>query len=130
MMQPQGHSFLERKGQVKQLFLKSLPDCRNRVIPAMSSQMSALKSHITDASQSFTKLPQESPTTAASKGEQGGGKEIQGCCTIFTLVVLLADSSLKRQDHLATNNSQVKGQANKMPVSLFCGGVTGWQSRQ
>lgn len=42
-MQPQGHSFLERKGHVKQLFLKSLPDCRNRVIPAMSSGTSALK---------------------------------------------------------------------------------------
>lgn len=52
--------------------------------------------------------------------------------TIFMLTILLPDSSLKRQDRLATKNSQAMGQANKRPVSPLCvgGGMTGWQSRR
>jgi len=58
-------------------------------------------------------------------------RKYRDAATIFTLTILLPDSSSKRQDHLAINNGQEKGQANKTPASPFCGGgsVTRWQSR-
>lgn len=59
-------------------------------------------------------------------------RKYRDTATIFTLTVLLSDSSSKRQDRLVTNKGQAMGQANKIPVSPFCGGggVTGWQSRR
>lgn len=77
MIQPQDHSFLERKkGQAKQHFLKSLPDCRNRIAASNEQQDECLKSHITGASP-FSMVP------AWTAKEWGGGEKIQGCCHSF-----------------------------------------------
>lgn len=73
----QDHSFLERnKGQTKQHFLKSLPDCRNRIAASNEQQDKCVKSHITDAS-----LSSMGPAWTAK--EWGVGEEIQGCCHSF-----------------------------------------------